>query len=207
MFNAQKPSLEELPSSKQLLRSTIAAIAAAIVILSVVVLPAEYGIDPTGVGRVLGLTEMGEIKNELSEEAEQDRNLNTQTGDQTGLLRNVFGLFVSSAHAQTGGAWTDEVEFTLAPGGTYEVKMTMEEGESVDYAMTVTGGRVNFDLHGHGNGNSTTYEKGRGSQGSEGTFTAAFQGGHGWFWRNRDSTPLTVTLKLRGTYSDIRKGQ
>ena len=33
------------------------------------VLPAEYGIDPTGVGRALGLTQMGEIKVQLAEEA------------------------------------------------------------------------------------------------------------------------------------------
>ena len=37
------------------------------------VLPAEYNIDPTGVGRALGLTQMGEIKTQLAREAEADR--------------------------------------------------------------------------------------------------------------------------------------
>ena len=32
-------------------------------------LTAEYGTDPTGVGNVLGLTEMGEIKQQLAREA------------------------------------------------------------------------------------------------------------------------------------------
>ena len=72
MFNAEKPSLEELPSSAQLLRSTIIAAVSALVILVTVVMPAEYGIDPTGIGRVLGLTEMGEIKQELAKEAEEE---------------------------------------------------------------------------------------------------------------------------------------
>jgi hypothetical protein len=40
--------------------------------LSVVYLPAEYGIDPTGLGAVLGLTEMGQIKQQLYAEAEAD---------------------------------------------------------------------------------------------------------------------------------------
>ena len=72
MFNAEKPSLEELPSSAQLLRSTIIAALSAVVILVTVVLPAEYAIDPTGIGSALGLTEMGEIKQELAEEAARD---------------------------------------------------------------------------------------------------------------------------------------
>lgn len=51
-----------LPTSGQLLRSTIIAAVSAAAILAVAVLPAEYGVDPTGVGEVLGLTQMGRIK-------------------------------------------------------------------------------------------------------------------------------------------------
>ena len=61
MFNAEKPSLDQLPGSAQLFRSTVAAAVVAMVVLFTVVLPAEYGIDPTGAGRVLGLTEMGAV--------------------------------------------------------------------------------------------------------------------------------------------------
>ena len=70
MFNSDKPSLDQLPSTARLVKSTVLALLSAIAILVTVVLPAEYGIDPTGAGRVLGLTEMGEIKNELAKEAE-----------------------------------------------------------------------------------------------------------------------------------------
>ena len=75
MFNAEKPSLDELPSSKQLIRSTVIAGASAVAILVTVVLPAEYGIDPTGLGRAIGLSEMGEIKRQLADEAEADRQM------------------------------------------------------------------------------------------------------------------------------------
>lgn len=44
------------PSRKRLLTSVVAAIAGAAVILVAFVLPAEYGIDPTGIGKALGLT-------------------------------------------------------------------------------------------------------------------------------------------------------
>ena len=91
MYNAEKPSDADLPSSQQLLKSTIVAAIAAVAILVTVVLPAEYGVDPTRIGRILGLTEMGEIKQQLDEEAEADKQSSLgQTDQGAGLL----GFFV-----------------------------------------------------------------------------------------------------------------
>jgi hypothetical protein len=206
MFNAQKPSLEELPSSAQLLRSTVIAAVSAAAILVAVVLPAEYGIDPTGAGGILGLTEMGEIKTQLADEAEADRLLELEAtgGDESSFLDGIFDLFVGAAHAQEAEVWRDETTFTLAPGDSAEWKLVMTEGQTSEYRMLVEGGRVNFDLHGHGGGQSVTYEKGRGSTGDEGDIVAAFDGEHGWFWRNRDSQPATVTVQVRGEYAEFR---
>lgn len=52
-----------------LIRSTLMAGGGALAILTFFWLPAEYGIDPTGVGGLLGLTEMGDIKQQLAGEA------------------------------------------------------------------------------------------------------------------------------------------
>jgi hypothetical protein len=57
-------------TSGGLIRSTLLSGAAALGVLGVVYLPAEYGMDPTGFGAVLGLTEMGQIKQQLYAEAE-----------------------------------------------------------------------------------------------------------------------------------------
>lgn len=62
MYNANRPNPEELPSAARLFKSTVLAAIAALVILITVILPAEYGFDPTGIGHVLGLTEMGDSK-------------------------------------------------------------------------------------------------------------------------------------------------
>ena len=210
MFNAEKPNLDELPSSKQLIRSTLIAGASAVAILVTVVLPAEYGIDPTGIGRAIGLSEMGEIKTQLADEAEADRQMDMAGEEQSSLLNDVLGLFVGAAYAQEATAteaveeWRDETTFTLAPGDSAEWKLVMDAGQTAEYRMLVEGGRVNFDLHGHGGGNSVTYEKGRGSSGSEGEIVAEFDGEHGWFWRNRDSADVTVTVQVRGEYSAFK---
>ena len=204
MYNAEKPNPDELPSTAQLIRSTVIAIIAAIVILVTIVLPSEYGIDPTGFGRSTGLAEMGQIKQELSEEAKQDHGSSLMPDRHPGIFDRFLGIFVGVAHAQEATKWKDEIRFELKPGETNELKLTMKKGAIAVYDMIVTGGRVNFDLHAHAGGKAVTYEKGRGSTGSKGMILAAFDGNHGWFWRNRDTTSLTVTLKLGGAYSAIK---
>ena len=56
-------------TSGGLIRSTMLAGGGALAILVLFWLPAEYGVDPTGLGGILGLTEMGEIKTQLAGEA------------------------------------------------------------------------------------------------------------------------------------------
>ena len=204
MLNSTKPTLEELPTTSQLVKSTIIAFVAAVVVLVIIVMPAEYGIDPTGIGRSIGLTEMGEIKKQLSEEAEADRELEKLKSDQSSLWYNFLGVFINTAFAQDAENWGDSVTFTLKPGDSAEWKLIMKQDMTVEYKMIVEGGRVNFDLHGHGSGRSTSYKKGRGSKGSEGKISAKFDGEHGWFWRNRDKVNVTVTIKVRGDYSDFK---
>ncbi len=196
MYNADLPTRDELPSTKQLLRSTLIALATAIVILVTAVLPAEYAIDPTGVGRVIGLTQMGEIRMQLAEEAAQDR---AGAGAEAPLTEPA------DAPVVVADARTDEISVTLAPGEGAEVKLTMQEGARTRYEWSVTGGVVNYDLHGDGRGNSTSYQQGRGVPGHSGEFEAAFDGNHGWFWRNRGTSEVTVTLRVVGAHTDIRR--
>lgn len=125
-------------------------------------------------------------------------------GDQSSFLDGIFGIFVGAAHAQEAVVWRDEISFTLAPGDSAEWKLVMQQGQTAQYQMFVAGGRVNVDLHGHGSGQSVTYDKSRGSTGSEGDIIAGFDGEHGWFWRNRDKTDVTVTLQVRGEYAVLK---
>ena len=214
MYNSDIPTTAELPTSAQLFKSTAIAIVSAAAILVAVVLPSEYGIDPTGVGRALGLAEMGEIKTQLAEEAEQDALRDAQnvapaatpaTPQQgSSLLDRIYAeLLVGSAHAQE--IRTDEMSVTLAPGEGAEIKLVMLKGAKVNFTWDADSAPVNFDLHGDGGGENISYEKGRGVAEDEGVLEAAFDGNHGWFWRNRTDAPVTVTLKTNGDYSDIKR--
>tara|TARA_R110000868_G_scaffold1211_2_gene9374 strand:- start:103182 stop:103517 length:336 start_codon:yes stop_codon:yes gene_type:complete len=72
MYNTNSPSQNDLPSTGRLIKSTIIAAIVALALLVTVVMPAEYGIDPTGIGQTIGLTDMGDIKTSLDEEAASD---------------------------------------------------------------------------------------------------------------------------------------
>lgn len=206
MYNAPKPDLKDLPSTASLRRSTIAAGIAAIVIAVTVYLPAEHGTDPTGMGRVLGLTEMGEIKQQLAREAAEDHQSGSIGNAPLSLFATIGNAIIGTAHAHSDGhSWDDQVSLTLQPGEGKEIKLVMKKGDAVEFAWVAEGGRLNYDLHGDGKGHETSYIRGRGVEGHEGRLIAAFDGNHGWFWRNRDRKPVTMTLSIRGQYSDIKR--
>lgn len=211
MYNSETPLRAELPSSAQLLRSTVIAAITAVVLLTTVVLPADYGIDPTGVGRLLGLTEMGEIKIRLAAEAKADaaapatEPASATAADAAPVAATPPALPAAAAPSTQVVVWRDEMSFTLAPGVGTEVKLKMKEGEKALYAWSVEGGAVNYDTHGDGGGRSISYVKGRAVPADEGELVAAFTGNHGWFWRNRGQADVKVTLRTGGTYSDIQR--
>ena len=240
MYNTKIPTQAELPTSGQLVRSTVIAAATAATLLVTVVLPAEYGIDPTGVGRVLGLSKMGEIKASLAEEAAADERAaregqvpaapSSPAPDQRSdaadpFLPRLASLLVSPAAAATlpptppAGAApavtavaevakSDQTSVTLRPGEGTEVKLEMRKGAKANFAWKAEGGVVNFDTHGepHDAPNKThSYEKGRGAASGKGVLEAAFDGNHGWFWRNRGDENVTVTLTTSGDYTNLKR--
>ena len=213
MFNSQMPDVSDLPTSRQLVRSTLVAAAAAAAILVTIVLPSEYGVDPTGVGRVLGLTEMGEIKVQLAQEAAADAaatvNRSTTPPAPT-AAEPIVATPVASAPAADAGPATvarqDQMSVTLAPGEGAEIKVKANKGARIGFDWSVSGGHVNYDTHADAPGISYHgYGKGRESTGERGELVAAFDGSHGWFWRNRSDGPVTVVLRTNGEYSAIRR--
>lgn len=205
MYNTDTPLHAELPSSRQLARSTLIAGVCAGVLLATVVLPAEYGIDPTGVGRMLRLTEMGQIKRRLAAEAAADAAAQpAATAGATTSRPAASPVATVKSQAPLAG-WRDELRFTLTPGQGVEVKLRMSEAERALFAWAVEGGVVNYDTHGDGGGRTISYAKGRGVAGHEGELVAAFTGNHGWFWRNRSEQNVNVVLRTRGQYREVKR--
>ena len=202
MFNSQRPKMEDLPSNRQLMGATAFALAASAVILTTIVLPSEYAIDPTGAGRVLGLTQMGEIKAQLAREAAADA---AAIAPVTAPAA-VPAPQVAAANDPTAAARSETMQVTLAPGEGAEIKAAMQKDARIAFNWSVAGGHVNFDTHADAPGISYHgYDKGQQSTGQKGELVAAFDGNHGWFWRNRSTGTVTVTLRVDGAFSELKR--
>ena len=81
----------------------------------------------------------------------------------------------------------------------------MKEGDVAVYRWTAGGSKLNYDLHGDTKGRLIRYQKGRGVPGDEGELVAAFDGKHGWFWRNRTKSDVTMTLEVGGIYEKMER--
>ena len=186
------PAPGELPTARQLNRATAIAFGIAAVLLVAVVLPAEFGIDPTRVGRVLGLTAMGEMKSAATDTAATA----ADDGD----------LTLDPEPAPTYSLQTGEQSVTLAPGEGREIKAKMQAGAEFDYVWSTDGTAVHYELHGEPdgarNGEYTSYDIGT-SSGKQGEFRAPFAGTQGWYWRNDSAKPVTVKVKAIGTWASF----
>lgn len=170
----------------------LSAIFAGLTALAILVLfwfPAEYGVDFTGAGRVMGLTQMGELKEQ------QHHNANAEA---TGLVHVLPGQS-DTVEMQ----WRDQYEYPLDPGEGIEVKLLMASGDKAHYRWTANGAVVYHDTHGEGAGKSISYEKGHGVPQDQGTLTAAFDGQHGWWWRNTTDDVVTVNVWAAGVYEQM----
>ncbi len=210
MYNVEIPKDIELPSSKKLIKSTAIAAISAVVVLVTCVMPAEYAIDPTGMGKVLGLTKMGEIKQSLTEESENGINA-AQAVNSVEQISVETSTQTATDNAQMimPAINKESISIELKPGQATEVKLTMPQSASVNFDWKAVGGGLNYDTHGdpvnapkgfyHG------YGKGKNETTQQGVLKAAFDGKHGWFWRNRTENPVTVTLLVEGQFSEMKK--
>lgn len=220
MFNSPLPSANELPSSRQLVRSTAIAFAVAMGLLITVVMPSEYAVDPTGLGRAIGLTQMGEIKITLAQEALADEAAakNLAPAPAPAAASAIIPATVPAPVQQVAiaqpakpaapAANRDEVSLTLKPGEGREIKLEMLKGSVVAYEWSASG-PVNHDTHGETynavQGDFHSYSKGRQIKGDKGELTALFDGTHGWFWRNRTAGNVTIVLSTTGDYLNLKK--
>ena len=203
-------------SGAGLIRATLGSAVAAGAILTLFWLPAEYGIDLTGLGRPMGLTEMGEIKQGLYAEAAAEAAIpatDPKLLDRLDAIEEQLAVLVASgvtaaipavedAPPAEDTSWRDTWSFTLQPDEGIEAKLRMTKDQEAIFEWTANGSVLNFDMHGDGDG-SISYEQGRGEPSQEGTLTAAFDGNHGWYWRNRTDAPVTFTLNVRGQYDRL----
>jgi len=175
-----------------------AAAVVGVAVLALFVLPAEYGVDPTGVGKALGLKA-------LSQGVDED-----DTATAPGPAKPTPSAIKVPEQNQDSIVRatpyrSDEQVLTIAPHAGVELKAEMKAGDQFVFSWTATG-PVKMDMHGEASLTAqdfSTYWKQKGLTQAQGTFMAPFAGIHGWYWRNQGATPVTVTLKTSGFYAKL----
>jgi len=188
---------EGLPSTKSLIKATGVAAIIGLLVLITTILPAEYGIDPTGLGQKMGLTMLSQAN--AAEVAPEDT---------AATSNNLLALSTGPVWKTQSTLSSDTTTVTLKPDEGLEVKATMNAGDRMVFNWASEGGTVNFDMHGerfNDGDNFTSYWQGRNEPAAKGAFEAPFDGTHGWYWRNRGDETVTIVLQTSGFYDGISK--
>lgn len=171
--------MQHTVSSKTLVKASISATIVAAIALVTLILPAEYNIDPTGVGQKLGLTEIA-----LASETEAQ----------------------PTASGQKGAAEFQTIEVIVPAGRGVEYKFAMPQYAKMTYEWITDSEPLYFDLHGEPEGDTTGYFESytiATNNEVKGSFTAPFAGSHGWYWKNKTDKPIAVQLMVKGEYDVI----
>ena len=208
-MTSNAPPDRQAPSGKQIARSAALALIVAAVLLVTAVLPAEYGLDPTGIGGALGLTKLHapasrtiEVKDVIGGN-ERVREVPIPAPGEPTPLPNPAVHQDQNAPPQT-----RTVTLTLGVDKETEIKAIMQEAKVIVYTWHVDGGMVYSDMHGHdpaiGGEAFVRYREDQQTEGDSGSLVAPFSGEHGWYWLNVSNTPVTITLSLTGFFDDIK---
>ncbi|MDX2142479.1 MAG: hypothetical protein SFV19_03905 [Rhodospirillaceae bacterium] len=186
--NAMAPE-PALPSPRKLAVACLTSLVVALVLLVTAVLPVEYGLDPLGTGRMLGLLREAPVDAAAVDIPQGDQGL-------TPSLRGDVALY--------GGLYrTDAVEFVIEPYDYLEFKYRLEQGAAMLFSWAADGTLIH-EFHGDPDANPQdvrSYDKSDKSM-ANGSFVAPVTGIHGWFWENPGNTPITLRLASSGFYAE-----
>jgi len=193
-----------VPTLRQLWKAVVIAVLAATAILITAVLPAEYGVDPTGAGKLMGFTAMSSA----SKQAEPALPSTAAPAGQTQTTK-ASELEATAILTQSEVPLrTHEMSLALAPGKGAEIKASMEKGGRFVYEWNSGGVLVEFDMHGeprNAKGDEFTSFLKNIQSADQGVFVAPFAGTHGWYWENVSKVPVTIRVKVSGFYEKLYK--
>ncbi len=181
----------QVPSTRRLAAASAIALAVALVVLVTTVLPAEYGIDPLGTGKALGLVALTEADTPVAA---------PPVATDAGLIPTAL------AH---GGAYYpaeytyDVRRITLQPYDYVEYKYHLGEGAQMLFSWAASA-PVMQEFHGEPDdgpeGYFESFDKGT-RQRADGSLIAPFTGIHGWYWENPGAEAVTIRIMTAGFYS------
>jgi hypothetical protein len=162
-----------LTDGRRIVLATSVALLVAAVLLVTTVLPAEYGIDPLGTGRLLGLTALADASAGVI--SPEDRQFKRDA------VEFVLGPYEGL-----------EYKYRLHDGAS--MVYSWQATGTVIYDM-------HSEPDGAPDGYAESFDKQQKAE-AHGTYIAPFAGIHGWYWENPGSSDVTISLVTAGFYTE-----
>ena len=158
---------------------SLGSVVAAALALVLFVLPAEYDIDPTGAGELMGIKGMAGYS-------------------VAALSKQPTTYHKDSVTFPLAPFESVEYKYTLEQGQSMVFTWQAVSASNDPQAELI------FDMHSEEKGtdpeDSVTFDMGRAGS-AHGSFVAPFDGIHGWYWENRTGEDIVVELVTTGFYS------
>jgi hypothetical protein len=167
-----EPNTTQAPSSKNILKATGVAFVVGLIILLAAILPAEFGVDPLGIGELTGVIALSRSENPFEAKLEMHR---------TDYVEFELGPFQS-------------VEYKYTMDLDAPMVFTWIADREVYFDM-------HAEPAGIGEEGAESFEQGN-DVSRTGSFHAPFAGIHGWFWENRGLSTVVVRLYASGFFLD-----
>ena len=162
--------MNTLQSKSALLKASAVSLVTAILALVILILPAEYNIDPTGIGAELGLT--------VFNQAPQVEKTASPTGKHAIEVTVPVGRGIEyKLHMEQ--YQTVKYQWSTDGDAVYVDLHGEPQGDTSGYFESYT---------------IATSDKMKGS------FTVPFAGSHGWYWRNDSDQDIDIQLIIEGEY-------
>lgn len=190
---------------KSIVKQVLIAVLIGAVLLVSAVLPAEYGIDPLGIGKATGFSKLYVPAVNAAAPVSQNEPHSVLNLENSGAGPDVPRPAAADnppPAAQLAERTDDDILVVIPAGKGLEYKVDMLKYGNLRYEWITDQGELYFDFHGEVKGNKNYFESYTiaYSNNMVGTFIAPYEGPHGWYFKNNTDQDITVKLRLKGQY-------
>ena len=198
------------PSRNSLKKGAFWTFVGAAVVTVLFVMPAEYGVDPTGIGEKIGLTRLAAATApdlDVAPRVVQGTYPAASPDDEFDYFEPET-LGEPYSRPQDRPFRSETIEIALAEYEQVEVKAVMNQGDAIVYSWQLVDGETVYtdfhaDPHEVENFPERYYIRYQESEeaSASGSLVAPFTGNHGWYWLN----PVKIELEVRGYYDSLEE--
>ena len=208
MTSHNQPILNKM----QLVKSVIIALLISGIVFITAVLPAEFGIDPLGTGKLFGFERLYQEDKPITKDENKKEtsilNFKKLKMEKLGSSKDVAKPIEANnpTPKEQYPQREDTIKVIVPAKKGIEYKFKSLKHASIKYEWSTNKGIVYIDFHGEvkqeNPSKNVFYESYTlaYSNNMAGTLTTPFEGKHGWYFRNETNEEIIVTLKLKGQY-------